>query len=276
MTDTAAEDVPTHTFYFIRGVDGDAGKCEWPVDVEKVRQALGESLNARNVAFLLGAGCSSSVVDRQEVGVPTMAPLAKEFTKSRETDDPTFPTTKERELLLRQLGVDISANEYSRNLERLMELLFSLRFALQRSSLESASAQLQIVDSLIGKIQTFLRNKCTQGAFTSGDNTVIALYESFYRKLVLRDRSLPRPWVFTTNYDLFNETAMDRLGLPYANGFSGVIERRFNPATFRYALAEQLDLTSRKWSAVDGFVYLCKLHGSISWTEDDHGLIPDP
>ena len=240
MTDTAADDVPTHTFYFIRGVHGEAGECEWPVDVEKVRQALGESLNARNVAFLLGAGCSSSMVDHQQVGVPTMAPLAKEFTKSRETDDPSFPTTKERELLLRQLGVDISAEEYSRNLERLMELLFSLRFALQRSSLESASAQLHTVDSLIGKIQTFLRTKCTQGAFTSGDNTVMALYESFYRKLVLRDRSLPRPWIFTTNYDVFNETAMDRLGLPYANGFSGVIERRFNPATFRYALAEQL------------------------------------
>lgn len=85
---------------------------------------------------------------------------------------------------------------------------------------------------------------------------------------------MPRPWLFTTNYDLFNETAMDRLGLPYANGFSGVVERRFNPATFRYALAEQLDLTNRKWSAVDGFVYLCKIHGSISWTEDDHGLFP--
>jgi len=80
--------------------------------------------------------------------------------------------------------------------------------------------------------------------------------------------------VFTTNYDLFNERAMDRLGLPYANGFSGVVERRFNPATFRYALAEQLDLSNRKWSAVDGFVYLCKVHGSISWTEDDHGLFP--
>ncbi len=67
---------------------------------------------------------------------------------------------------------------------------------------------------------------------------------------------------------------MDRLGLPYANGFSGVIERRFNPATFRYALAEQLNLTSRKWSADDGSVYVCKLHGSITWTEDAHGLFP--
>ncbi|MER8349327.1 SIR2 family protein, partial [Acinetobacter baumannii] len=25
---------------------------------------------------------------------------------------------------------------------------------------------------------------------------------------------------------------------------------------------------------MDGFVYLCKIHGSISWTEDDHGLYP--
>ena len=27
-------------------------------------------------------------------------------------------------------------------------------------------------------------------------------------------------------------------------------------------------MTSRKWTAVDAFVYLCKLHGSVSWTED--------
>ena len=274
MTDTGREDASKHTFCFIRGDEGDGGEYEWPNDAEKVRQALSESLNARNVAFLLGAGCSSSRVGDKEVGVPTMEPLAKEFTKSREDDDPCFPTSDERELLLRKLGIDISAEEYSRNLERLMELLFSLRFALQRNSLREASAQLETVNSVIRKVEKFLLTKCTKGEFVNGDNTVMGLYESFYRKLVLRDRSLPRPWVFTTNYDVFNETAMDRLGLPYANGFSGVIERRFNPATFRYALAEQLDVTSRKWSAVDGFVYLCKLHGSISWTEDDHGLFP--
>jgi hypothetical protein len=67
---------------------------------------------------------------------------------------------------------------------------------------------------------------------------------------------------------------MDRLGIPYANGFSGFVERRFNPTSFRYALAEQFDIGGRKWAAVDAFVYLCKLHGSISWTEDDHGLFP--
>jgi len=274
MTDTAEEGESKRKFSFIRGVEGDAGECEWPEGAEKVRHALGESLNAKNVAFLLGAGCSSAWVEGQEVGIPTMAPLAKEFTKKREADDPSFPTSAERDLLMNQFGIDISVDDYARNLERLMELLFSLRFVLNRSSLEGSVAQLKVINAVVEKVQAFLWAKCTEGEFAKGDNAVMALYESFYRKLVLRDRSLPRPWVFTTNYDLFNETAMDRLGLPYANGFSGVVERRFNPATFRYALAEQLDLTSRKWSAVDGFVYLCKLHGSISWTEDDHGLFP--
>lgn len=264
-----------HTFSFIRGSGSNDDECWWPSGAEEVRQALGESLNARNVAFLLGAGCSSSVDENEkEIGVPTMAPLAREFTKARKADDPAFPTAAERDLLLEKFGIDIAAEDYSRNLERLMELLFSLRFVFARSSLEEANEKLLVIKSIIDKVKAFLWSKCTGGAFANGDNKVMGLYESFYRKLVLRDRSLPRPWVFTTNYDLFNETAMDRLGLPYANGFSGVVERRFNPATFRYALAEQLDLSSRKWSAVDGFVYLGKLHGSISWTEDDHGLFP--
>lgn len=283
MADSIGDDTEKRTFYFIRGIEGDAGSLEWPAGVDIVRKALSESLNAKNVAFLLGAGCSShciketNVLDNEvwrELGVPTMAPLAAEFTKVRASDEDGFPTSAERKILVENLGVDISEKEFSRNLEKLMELLFSLRFSLSRSKLSGAAENLFIVNSVIKKVQAFLWRKCTNGAFSNGNNAVNTLYETFYKKLVLRDRSLPRPWIFTTNYDLFNETAMDRLGLPYANGFSGVVERRFNPATFRYALAEQLDLTNRKWSAVDGFVYLCKIHGSISWTEDDHGLFP--
>ena len=261
-------------FKFIRGAESDDKKYRWPDGAEDVRMALTESLNARNISFLLGAGCSSYLVDGEEIGVPTMPPLAKEFTEMSGSDDTLFPTAEELEVLTEQFGIDITAEEYANNLERLMEILFSLRFVLESSSLEKADSQLIAINSMIKKVQTFLWNKCTNGQLAKANNPVMLLYESFYRKLVLRDRSLPRPWVFTTNYDLFNEIAMDRVGLPYANGFSGVVERRFNPATFRYALAEQLDLTSRKWSAVDGFVYLGKLHGSINWIEDDRGLFP--
>ena len=36
-------------------------------------------MNAKNIAFLLGAGCSSLMRDKKELGIATMAPLAKEF-----------------------------------------------------------------------------------------------------------------------------------------------------------------------------------------------------
>ncbi|MGH7022034.1 MAG: SIR2 family protein [Caulobacteraceae bacterium] len=306
-------DAPAPEFQIVRNGDPSPVNIDWSKGLENIQKGIADALNARNVAFLLGAGCSSLRVDDAELGVPTMQPLAEEFCATslsalpnaddtdpladaddgdndevEELDDwevaasepepnpaptPAWALTKDEIDYLSQVGVELTG-EYARNLERLMEVLYSLRFVLTRSSKAGHNTRAQLLAGVIAKVQAFLWERCTEGAFAKGNTAVRDLYERFYRKLVLRDRTLPRPWVFTTNYDLFNETAMDRLGVPYANGFSGVIERRFNPATFRYALAEQLDVSSRKWSAVDGFVYLCKLHGSISWTEDDHGLFP--
>ena len=276
-------------FQFLRDGDAEPSELDWNKGIESARKAISEAMNAKNIAFLLGAGCSSLMKDKKELGIATMAPLAKEFCgetlEARAAgfygDPPVvgaapapWRLTKGELDYLDALGIDL-AKDYSRNLERLMEVLFAQRFVLRQSENPDLHPYRAVLDGIIKKVQDFLWTRVTQGAFaTEGDTTVRDLYERFYKKLVLRDRSLPRPWVFTTNYDHFSELAMDRLGIPYANGFSGVVERRFNPAIFRYALAEQLDVASRKWTAVDAFVYLCKLHGSVTWTEDDHGLFP--
>ena len=276
-------------FQFLRDGDAEPSELDWNKGIESARKAISEAMNAKNIAFLLGAGCSSLMRDKKELGIATMAPLAKEFCgetlEARAAgfygDPPVvgaapapWRLTKGELDYLDALGIDL-AKDYSRNLERLMEVLFAQRFVLRQSENPDLHPYRAVLDGIIKKVQDFLWTRVTQGAFaTEGDTTVRDLYERFYKKLVLRDRSLPRPWVFTTNYDHFSELAMDRLGIPYANGFSGVVERRFNPAIFRYALAEQLDVASRKWTAVDAFVYLCKLHGSVTWTEDDHGLFP--
>ncbi|PZR81310.1 MAG: SIR2 family protein [Stutzerimonas stutzeri] len=306
-----ADDDVGRTFKFLRNGNADPEIMDWVGGAEAARQAISEALNAKNIAFLLGAGCSSLVKGGAEVGIATMAPLAKEFCSETlraraagfyadppaeagriaervaqaaaqaEAEDagpaaepaPAPWRLSKAELeYLDGLGVDLQG--YTRNLERLMELLFAQRFVLRQSGGDGIKPARDLVDGMIQKVQDFLWARVTAGAFAKGDTAVRDLYERFYKKLVLRDRSLPRPWIFTTNYDHFNEMAMDRLGIPYANGFSGLVERRFNPASFRYALAEQLDVASRKWTAVDAFVYLCKLHGSVTWTEDDHGLFP--
>ncbi len=45
------------------------------------------------------------------------------------------------------------------------------------------------------------------------------------------------------------------------------MERFFNPSIFNYALAEQMDISSLKWSVIDSFIYLFNIHGSVNWVE---------
>ena len=267
-------------FSFFKGADDvvsskDGSAFNWDKAASRVREHLYDALNAKNLSFLFGSGCSSLIRDSQQRGIPTMAPLASEFLKPAQDIDATqFPTAAERKALITHLGFDLDAEEFQQNLERLMEVLFSFQFVLKRTTNKELARGAAAIDSLIAKVTTFVTKRCSEGLFAAGDTHIVDLYQAFYRKLVYRDRTLPRPWVFTTNYDLFSETAMDRLGMPYCNGFSGTIERRFNPTTYRYALAEQLDLTNRKWAAVDSFIYLCKLHGSINWVEEGGSLFP--
>ena len=60
---------------------------------------------------------------------------------------------------------------------------------------------------------------------------------------------------------------MDLLGIHYVNGFTGGICKFFNPTIFNYALAEKMDLSQSKWSVIDNFFYLYKIHGSVNWIE---------
>ncbi|HAW22903.1 MAG TPA: SIR2 family protein [Pseudomonas sp.] len=267
-------------FSFFKGTEDvvaakEGSPFNWDTAASRVREHLHDALNAKHLSFLFGSGCSSLMRESQQRGIPTMAPLATEFLGTAPgTDDAQFPSEAERDALSVHLGFDLEAEEFENNLERLMEVLYGFQFVLKRSSNQELVKGAEAIDSLIGKVTTFVTKRCSEGLFENGDTHVVNLYQAFYRKLAYRDRTLPRPWVFTTNYDLFSETAMDRLGMPYCNGFSGTIERRFNPTTYRYALAEQLDLTNRKWAAVDSFIYLCKLHGSINWVEEGGSLFP--
>jgi hypothetical protein len=67
------------TFKFLRNGETKPVDMDWNKGIETARQTISEAMNAKNVAFLLGAGCSSLMKDGKEVGIPTMAPLAKEF-----------------------------------------------------------------------------------------------------------------------------------------------------------------------------------------------------
>ncbi|WP_421913524.1 SIR2 family protein [Mesorhizobium sp.] len=285
------------------GTAGDAPQtdpeAEWQRQAGFARGKLAQALNGRNIAFLFGSGTSSFSVKKSaedgwvEHGIPTMKYLAEEFMELAAEDG---ATTEQRQKLVAAFGLDIADAAYAGNLERLMEKLIALQFGFAKpvsasqqenepspnlaaspgaiAPVGNALAATDEVESVILKLRNFLVKKMSTGLFSEGDTKVRDTYERFYRRLVFRERSLPRPWIFTTNYDLFSEQSLDRMGVSYSNGFSGTIDRRFNPAVYRYALAEEIDVGARKWSAVDGYLYLCKLHGSINWVAAKDGLYP--
>jgi hypothetical protein len=73
--------------------------------------------------------------------------------------------------------------------------------------------------------------------------------------------------LFTVNYDLLLETALDRLGVPYFDGFVGTVR-----AGFHTELVEGRAGSDREWMPAF-FMRLWKLHGSVNWAWDKNRQI---
>ncbi|MCR9172149.1 MAG: SIR2 family protein [bacterium] len=249
------------------------------VKIKKIQDSFLKVLDNKNLSFLLGSGCSSYKLESdefKEIGIPVMATLAKEFYSL-----PEFKTQKE--WLKKDLLIDVTHKNFASNLENFLSTLHSLSFYYSGIS-ELKKNDEKFVDmpvpnkinSIIIQARNFLLKKClnsenikVEEGDESIDKPLINLYKKFYRKLLSRNSTLPKLNIFTTNYDLYSERAMDLLGIHYVNGFTGGISKFFNPAIFNYALAEKMDLSQSKWGVIDNFFYLYKIHGSVNWVQAD-------
>lgn len=90
-------------------------------------------------------------------------------------------------------------------------------------------------------------------------------HEYFLAKLVARDPQSGRARIFTTNYDTLIEQAMDRLGILYFDGFTGTVNRRFNPAAYDLDIHYPGEVTEGRVRRYDKVLHIYKLHGSINW-----------
>lgn len=234
--------------------------------IKYVKKEIGKILEIRNLSFLIGSGCSSG-----PGGIPTMKGLAEMFyqpsedtIKSMTEEEIALVLNPECKEIIDSLSIDCAKEPFLTNIEAFLETLYSVKFYFDKICDEAQSLK---VEKVIKRTKEFILYECLNKKNIGNDKLIYDNYRNFYRKLSLRDSNLPKPNIFTTNYDLYSEKAMDDLGITYTNGFSGFIERFFNPAIFNYALAEQMDISSFKWNVIDSFIYLFKMHGSVNWAE---------
>ncbi|MEN2739666.1 SIR2 family protein [Microbacterium sp. X-17] len=122
------------------------------------------------------------------------------------------------------------------------------------------------IGRLKGKINVAFANACIIPSSNCGIPDPLAAHRQFLSRIVRSRRAnLPRPKIFTTNYDLVIERALDELGYPYIDGFSGTVDRRLNLAYYGLDF-HRVETTSQQVVArAESALYLHKIHGSVNW-----------
>lgn len=221
------------------------GNRENFITATELRNEISQCLQIENLNFLIGAGCSSYIVNGEEKSIPTMFGLAEQFF----IQYPDFKYDNKHKAK--------EDERFKSNLEALINHLVSIGNIASERSRKS-------VMSKIRTINEFIFNKiCVTDCYSD----LLQLYRDFYLRIVKKTRQVPVN-IYTTNYDLYNEQALDSLGFMYNNGFLGSAKRVFNPNSYNYVVVENLNLSRDVWKSVSNFINLYKIHGSINWIKE--------
>ena len=203
-----------------------------------VRNKIREFFNLKNINFLFGSGTSSGAI-------PTMDGLFKElkFDKKKEAAE------KEE--------FDCIVDKVGKNLEATLEVMYSARTYYDgiQTDDEDVEKLKDLYNRLIHRIEEYIFNSINVDMTKDASKKVLEYYKTFYQKIALRNKDLSRIRVFTTNNDLFNETALDSLNIHYINGFGGGLRKYFNPALFNYTWSKRMDTSIDKYEPVENMVY---------------------
>lgn len=227
---------------------------------EILRQRLRQYLNLRNVSILIGNGPSISL------GAPIINNI-KSFMECT-NDNYCTPIEKDQyEQNIELLNFLISSKKEI-SLEDFLGCLYNII-----SYIDTLDHDVKIMDkeikkdsvlSLINTIKRKLYYSCSK-ILDEIDINLLRNHKELFRRFLLRPLSLPRIKIFTTNYDLIIENALDDLGVYYIDGFIGSVHRTLRSEAYNYDLYFPGDTTEGRVSRVDRVVQFYKLHGSINW-----------
>jgi SIR2-like domain len=211
-----------------------------PIDLSVILPNVAQTLEG--TAFLFGAGTS------HEAGYPLMPGLTREVIAAL--------STNHRALLneaLAATGHSYNDTQATPNIEQIADLVIA-HWTNSR-------------DPRFSTLEERLREVILE-RILAVKNPNLEHHRRFFEALKKRTFGLPSCiWIFTTNYDILFESAASEVGVAIENGFCGATHRFFNPTQFRNTYGT---VAGRHFSPSSNLtVKLLKLHGSISWYEQD-------
>ena len=207
---------------------------------EQIALEVAEKLASRDrhVVFLLGAGASCAA------GLPNLDGL------KTAVEDVIAPDWADK----------YTAAAQGKNIEEVLTRLRLLAEALGGStdSLDGLTAEsaIELDKSICSAVATVIRD--ASGPSSTHDDFAQWISQSRYTRPVE---------IFTTNYDILIEEALERALVPYFDGFVGIHQGRFRPDLVDGGEGVSALAPPQGWPRV------WKLHGSVSWTLLSEGLL---
>lgn len=222
--------------------------------IAEIKRFVGKLLLSKNLNILVGSGCSINAI-------PLMG---KTFAEVKpKLDVSTLGEFAETDDIEGYLNWLISAINFHNGVEK---------DKFQESFNSS-------IDALVDSMPSFDEYNQNEDSST-GIYKAMKNYQLFYNAIFTKRDNSPIPLapinIFTTNYDLFNENALDNINIHYSLGFQGGMKRVFNPSMFNLRYVDTENKFKQKWNPVRRFAKLYKLHGSTNWlSEGDKVFLTD-
>jgi hypothetical protein len=237
-----SEDVPTQKMYHFRYGEDLLSNSNFAEQKEAISQFIKRQCNSENLHILIGSGCSLRAI-------PLMGDTFQKIKKN----------ISEVRGALGKFDGD------NKNIEDYMNWLNTAT-----SFLNDGSSEHTKYNVAFDATKKELINSINVNYHDSNNTDTLATltnYLNFYSGIFSeREFNKLSPInVFTTNYDLFNEIALEKLAIQYTNGFRGSVNRVFDPSVFRLRLVDDENRYKDKWSTIRRYVKLYKIHGSIDW-----------
>lgn len=219
--------------------------------VSFIQQAL--SQNRKPIGFFIGAGCPLSVRvnQREEDGsvisdplIWDVAGLTRIIANQLSSPDIASPSTWDK--IVKIVGTD---GGNGANIELILSRIRMFASVAGNGDVRGMSAgELSKLDEDVCKVISMEVTKSLPSKDSPYHNLAI------WSRAIRRERPVH---IFTTNYDLLMEQALEESAAPYFDGFIGA-----RKAFFDLGAVEDEDLLPPRWTR------LWKIHGSINWRLD--------
>ena len=222
--------------------------------LKALTQILSQDKNP--IGFFISAGCPLSIkcgeIENKIPLIPDMKGLQEYVQQNLTSNDDSNPSVYDRFIEVFKKINPINEGD-SPNLEKILSFIRSL-ISVSKGNLinnfkeeELITLEKEICKHIVEKIKVNLPTKNTP-------------YHKLANWISSIDREQPIE-IFTTNYDLLMEQALEDTNIPYFDGFVGSREAFFDLRSL------EDNLIPRHWTR------LGKMHGSINWFKKENGKI---